>query len=87
MVIVDKVQETPTVLEMKKDCYTNRETERPTDRQADRQTGGQTDGCNTHHLKVTISDVAEGSADVTASEPPIGSLLSVLPGSQTAQGL
>ncbi len=74
MVTVDKIQETATVLE--------RETG-----QRERETGVQTDRSVTHHLKVSVFDVTKGFADVTAGEPLIGSGLSVLPGSQTAQSL
>ncbi len=79
MVTVDKVEETATVLK------------------AERETGQRVcvfvcvcvcgGGADTHHLKVSVSDVTEGHADVMAGEPLIGSLPSVLPVSQATQSL
>lgn len=78
METVEKVEEVATVL---------------TDRQVRGLRAGPETGCSlahqalSHHFKVSVGDVTEGPADVTAGEPLIGSLLPLLPGCQAAQSL
>lgn len=77
---VDEVQETSAVLERE------REQSGHEDRCWDTQMSGQVDQVCTHHLEVSVDDVAEGAADVRA-EPLSRPALALPPGRQAAQSL